>query len=131
MNDDGNERGHVIKLRVAPRGNTRRPNHRPVGMTYWGLCSGEDGAWIVTIPGIPGCKVWGPTTDSALRLAALAAGEWIRLEQEAGRRMPAPSDASELVAVSEIALALAVDDLSELRRVHVAVDELGDLAGQA
>lgn len=126
MNDD--VLGNIIKMRVTARGNTRRPNHRPAGVTYWGLLSGENGAWIVMIPDIPGCKVGGPMTDSALRLAAWAAEESIRLEQDADRQMPAPSDASELVAISEIALALAVDDRSELRRIHVAVGEREDVA---
>lgn len=127
MNDIGP--GNVIKLRIMS--GTRRPPARPAALVnYWGLVTGVDGAWCVRIPDVSGCTVRGPTVPSALRLAAWTAGEYVRLEREAGRQMPLPSDMTELVQDSEIALALAVDDFAEFRRVRVAHDELEDLAGQ-
>lgn len=54
---------------------------------YW---SEEDGAFIATVPELPGCMADGPTKGDALEAVELVAQQWIETARETGRDIPAP-----------------------------------------
>lgn len=95
-------------------------------VTYWSVVTGDEGAWRASIPDLAGCAAEAPTVALALRLAALVAEEWLRLEYEAGRPSPLPSDIDELLKLPDLYLSLALDDCAELRKVRVALRDLHD-----
>ncbi len=95
-------------------------------VTYWSVVTGDEGAWRASIPDLPGCAAEAPTVASALRLVAHVAEEWLRLEHEAGRPSPLPSDIDELLKLPDLYLSLALDDCAELRKVRVALRDLND-----
>jgi len=54
---------------------------------YW---SGEDQAFIVEVPELPGCIADGKTYESAVKNAQTVVAEWIGTAKELGREIPSP-----------------------------------------
>lgn len=58
-------------------------------MTYYvGILDGNDGAWGVRIPDMPGCHGGGETVEAAIADATSAALEWIERRQAKGAGTP-------------------------------------------
>ena len=54
--------------------------------------SEEDRAFIVEVPGLPGCMADGRTRQEAVRNAETIIEEWIETAQELGRSIPDPEN---------------------------------------
>ena len=67
-------------------------------MKYPVLIDGEDGAYGVVFPDLPGCVAMGATVDEALSNAEAAARDWVESMEAHGQSIPAPS-APEFVEV--------------------------------
>ena len=52
--------------------------------------SDEDGAYIATVPDLPGCMADGATYQKALAAAERAIDLWIQTARELGREIPTP-----------------------------------------
>ena len=52
--------------------------------------SDEDGAYIATVPDLPGCMADGATYQEALAAAERAIDLWIQTARELGREIPTP-----------------------------------------
>ena len=52
--------------------------------------SEEDGAYLVTVPELPGCRTHGSTYEDAVRQGQDAIDSWIAACQARGRPIPAP-----------------------------------------
>ena len=52
--------------------------------------SDEDGAFVASVPELPGCMADGPSYGDALRAAEAAIAVWIQTAQELGRAIPTP-----------------------------------------
>ena len=59
---------------------------------YPTLIDGEDGAYGVVFPDLPGCVAMGATVDEALTQAEEAARDWVESMEAHGQSIPAPSD---------------------------------------
>ncbi len=57
-------------------------------MYYVGILDGNDGAWGVRIPDMPGCHGGGETVEAAIADATSAALEWIERRQSKGGGAP-------------------------------------------
>lgn len=69
-------------------------------MQYPALIDGEDGAYGVVLPDLPGCVAMGSTVEEALANAAEALRDWIDSMADAGQPVADPSSL-ETVAVPE------------------------------
>ena len=56
-------------------------------IVYW---SGEDQAFIVEVPELPGCMADGETYQAAIANAERIVQEWIETARELGRPIPEP-----------------------------------------
>ena len=54
---------------------------------YW---SGDDEAFIVEVPELPGCAADGTTYEEAVANAKVIVAEWIETAQKLGRPIPEP-----------------------------------------
>ena len=61
-------------------------------MRYPALIDGEDGAYGVVFPDLPGCVAMGATVDRALINAEEAVRDWVESMESHGQAIPAPSD---------------------------------------
>jgi predicted RNase H-like HicB family nuclease len=52
--------------------------------------SDEDGAYIVTVPELPGCRTHGGTYEEAVRQGQDAIDSWIEARKAGGRPVPRP-----------------------------------------
>ena len=52
--------------------------------------SDEDNAYIVAVPELPDCKVYGKTYEEAVRRGQDAIASWIMVAEELGRPVPPP-----------------------------------------
>jgi predicted RNase H-like HicB family nuclease len=52
--------------------------------------SDEDGAFVASMPELPGCMADGPTQADALTNLRVVAGLWIETAQQLGRAVPPP-----------------------------------------
>ncbi len=64
----------------------------PDTIRYPTLIDGEDGAYGVVFPDLPGCVAMGATVDEALTQAEEAARDWVESMEAHGQSIPAPSD---------------------------------------
>ena len=56
-------------------------------VVYW---SEEDGAYVVEVPELPGCKADGSTYEEAIDNTLLVVREWMETAKELGREIPKP-----------------------------------------
>lgn len=56
-------------------------------IVYW---SGEDGAFLVEVPELPGCMADGPTPAAAVSNAQEVIAMWLDVAREEGRPIPEP-----------------------------------------
>ena len=61
-------------------------------MKYPVLVDGDDGAYGVVFPDLPGCVAMGATVDEALINAKDAVRDWVESMGAHGQRIPDPSD---------------------------------------
>ena len=61
-------------------------------MKYPVLVDGEDGAYGVVFPDLPGCVAMGTTIDEALANAEDAVRDWVESMESHGQTIPSPSD---------------------------------------
>lgn len=52
--------------------------------------SPEDGAYIVSVPELPGCMADGETPEEAAKNAEQVIAEWLETAKEEGREIPEP-----------------------------------------
>lgn len=91
-------------------------------MHYHALIDGDDGAWGVVFPDLPGCTSMGDTVDEALANAQEAMRQWAEATKANGAPVPAARSASELMHDEEVREALA--EGSAMTRV-LLVEDLG------
>ena len=63
------------------------------------LVDGEDGAYGVVFPDLPGCVATGVTVDEALLNAKEAVRDWVESMEAHGQTIPAPSAPESVEAV--------------------------------
>ena len=56
-------------------------------IVYW---SGEDNAFIVEVPELPGCMADGPTIEEAMKNTDVIISEWLEVAKERGQEIPQP-----------------------------------------
>ena len=61
--------------------------HKYELIVYW---SDADGAYLVEVPELPGCRADGRTHAEAVANAQIVMQEWIQTAQELGRAIPEP-----------------------------------------
>ena len=61
-------------------------------MKYPVLVDGEDGAYGVVVPDLPGCVAMGATIDEVLVNAEEAVQDWVESMESHGQAIPDPSD---------------------------------------
>ena len=61
-------------------------------MKYPVLVDGEDGAYGVVFPDLPGCVAMGTTVDEALVNAEEAVRDWVESRELHGQSIPTPSE---------------------------------------
>ena len=85
-------------------------------MRYPVLIDGEDRAYGVVFPDLPGCVAMGATVDEVLTNAEEAVRDWVESMEAHGQVIPAPSDpeAIEVVPGSTLSSVLLA------RSVHIA-----------
>lgn len=59
---------------------------------------GENTAWSVVVPDLPGCFSAGDTLDEAMTAVEEAAAAWMDATLDAGREIPAPSTIQDAMA---------------------------------
>jgi len=62
-------------------------NHNCQMIIWW---SGEDNAFVVDVPELPGCMARGNTSVAAIQRAEEAIAFWIRTAKDDGLPIPAP-----------------------------------------
>ncbi len=65
----------------------QQPEHRYELIVFW---SDADGAFVVEVPGLPGCMADGPTYGEADAAAEVVIAAWIETARELGRPIPEP-----------------------------------------
>ena len=78
-----------------------------VVMRYIGLIDGNDGAYGMVFPDLPGCTAMGETIDDAVRAASEAIGDWIGTVLAKGGEIPAARSLEELRREPDVIEALA------------------------
>lgn len=76
-------------------------------MRHTVLIDGEDGAYGVAFPDLPGCAAMGKTIDEALGNAVDAARDRVEVVERRGGAVPAPTPIEKLRFLPEVAEALA------------------------
>jgi predicted RNase H-like HicB family nuclease len=76
-------------------------------MGYVAIAEGKPGAYLVTIPDLPGCTSAGKTIELAVGNAIEAVRLWIEGAEADGKKVPKPRALAELVADPSIRTALA------------------------
>ena len=66
-----------------------RTEHRYEVVIYW---SGPDGAFVATVPELPGCAADGATQADALRNVGPVITAWLNTASELGRDIPKPRE---------------------------------------
>ncbi len=56
-------------------------------IVYW---SGEDNAFIVEVPELPGCMADGSTIEEAMKNTDVIISEWLEVAKERGQEIPQP-----------------------------------------
>lgn len=69
-------------------------------MKYPVLVDGEDGAYGVVFPDLPGCVAMGTTVNEALVNAEEAVRDWIESMESHGHPIPSPSNPEAVEVVS-------------------------------
>jgi|SRR5579883_131569 predicted RNase H-like HicB family nuclease len=75
-------------------------------MRYFVLVDGQDGAYGVVFPDLPGCVAMGETIEKALANAGDVLRDWVDLTEENGHPIPPPRALEALRADPETAQAL-------------------------
>lgn len=75
-------------------------------MRYTVLIDGEEGAYGVVVPDLPGCTAMGDTIEAALANAADAMRDWAEVTEETGGAVPTPSRPETLLKDKEVAEAV-------------------------
>ena len=61
------------------------------------LTDDEGGGWLVTYPDLPGCMSDGETQEEAMSNGKDAMAAWIKAVEETGRKIPRPSELSNIL----------------------------------
>lgn len=73
-------------------------NHQYPIQIVW---SEEDGAYLATAAGLPGCRADGETPEQALANLKVVMEEWMQVAKEDGRAIPPPLTISQMNQIAE------------------------------
>ena len=62
--------------------------------------SERDGAWLASVPELPGCMADGETPEDALREVETVIADWINEARRIGRAVPAPTPSIDSLAAA-------------------------------